>query len=73
MKPQLLVVALGLLLLTGSTGAYQSSNGLPVDKPFPKAGTIKMSLKAGITGSPAVPTTGFGWRGARIGRSRRRT
>jgi hypothetical protein len=55
MKPQLLVVALGLLLLTGSTGAYQSSNGLPVDKPFPKAGTIKMSLKAGdyrIAGRP---------------------
>ena len=57
MKPQLLSVALGVTLLAGSTGAFQaqSSTGTPVDQAFPKAGTIKMSLKAGdykISGRP---------------------
>lgn len=57
MKPQLLSVALGVTLLAGSTGAFQaqSSTGIPVDQAFPKAGTIKMSLKAGdykISGRP---------------------
>jgi hypothetical protein len=43
-------VAAALTLLAGSTsGALQSasSTGQPVDKPFPKAGTIKMKLAAG--------------------------
>jgi hypothetical protein len=42
-------VAAALTLLAGSTGAYQASSsaGQPVDKPFPKAGTIRMKLAAG--------------------------
>ena len=48
MKAPALAVAVALTLLAGSTGAYQApTTGQPVDKPFAKAGTIKMSLAAG--------------------------
>ena len=56
MKAPALAVAVAMTLLAGSTGAYQApSTGQPVDKPFPKAGTIRMSLAAGdyrISGRP---------------------
>lgn len=57
MKVPALSVAVALTLLAGSTGASQtsSSTGQPVDKPFPRAGTIKMKLAAGdyrISGRP---------------------
>jgi len=52
-------LAVALALLAGSTGAYQSTSGSgggsPVDKPFPRAGTIRMTLSAGdyrISGRP---------------------
>ena len=48
MKAPALAVAVALTVLAGSTGAYQApTTGQPVDKPFAKAGTIKMSLAAG--------------------------
>ena len=48
MKAPALAVAVALTLLAGTTRAYQASpTGQPVDKPFAKAGTIKMSLAAG--------------------------
>ena len=56
MKVPALSMAVALTLLAGSTGAFQaSSTGQPVDKPFPRAGTIKMQLAAGdyrISGRP---------------------
>ena len=50
MKAPALVVAAALTLLAGSTPAATqsgSSTGQPVDAPFPKAGTIRMTLSAG--------------------------
>ena len=56
MKAPAIAVAVALTLLAGSTGAYQAaSTGQPVDKPFAKAGTIRMTLAAGdyrIAGRP---------------------
>ena len=57
MKAPALAVAAALTLLAGSTGAYQSAStpGAAVEKPFPKAGTIRMNLSAGdyrIAGRP---------------------
>jgi hypothetical protein len=48
MKGPAFAIPLALMLLAGTTTAFQaSSTGQPVDTPFPKAGTIKMSLAAG--------------------------
>jgi hypothetical protein len=48
MKAPALAVAVALTLLAESTLAYQAaSSGQPVDKPFAKAGTIRMTLAAG--------------------------
>jgi hypothetical protein len=47
MKPPALAAVAALTLLVGSTSAYQSQSTVAVDKPFPKAGTIKMTLAAG--------------------------
>jgi hypothetical protein len=50
MKAPALAVAAALTLLAGSMPAATqsgSSTGQPVDTPFPKAGTIRMSLAAG--------------------------
>ena len=48
MKAPALAVAVALTVLAGSTRAYQASpTGQPVDEPFAKAGTIRMSLAAG--------------------------
>jgi hypothetical protein len=47
MKAPVLAAAAALTLLGASIGAQPPSNGIPVDKPFPKAGTIRMSLAAG--------------------------
>ena len=55
MKPSALAAIAALALLAGSTSAYQSQSTVAVDKPFPKAGTIKMTLAAGdyrISGRP---------------------
>jgi hypothetical protein len=69
MKVPALSVAVALFLLAGSTGAFQSpaSTGQPVDKPFPRAGTIKMRLAAGdyrIAGRPDERIR-VGWRADR--------
>ena len=46
MKAPALAAVAALTILAGSTGAFQSPT-VAVDKPFPKAGTIKMRLAAG--------------------------
>jgi hypothetical protein len=49
MKRPLFAAVTAVTLLAGSAGAFQSSSpsGVGVDKPFPKAGTIRMKLAAG--------------------------
>ena len=48
MKGLVVALPLALSLLAASTAAFQApSNGVPVDQPFPKAGTIRMNLAAG--------------------------
>ena len=47
MKAPVLPAAAALTVLGASIGAQSPSSGIPVDKPFPKAGTIRMSLAAG--------------------------
>jgi hypothetical protein len=47
MKAPALAAIAALTILAGSTGAYQSPSTIAVDKPFPKAGTIRMQLAAG--------------------------
>ncbi|HET7697107.1 MAG TPA: hypothetical protein VFK57_15455 [Vicinamibacterales bacterium] len=47
MKPAALAAFVAVIVLAGSTGAYQSATATPLDRPFGKAGTIKMKLAAG--------------------------
>lgn len=47
MKSAALACVVALTLLAGPTGAYQSEPANFVDKPFPKGGTVVMSLAAG--------------------------
>ena len=67
MKAPVLPAVVALTLLGGSIGAYQSPSTVPVDKPFPKAGTIRMKLAAGdyrISGR-ADERIRVGWRADR--------
>lgn len=47
MKSAALAAVVAVTLLAGAAGAFQASPNSVVERPFPRAGTIKMSLAAG--------------------------